>query len=153
MKYNLVIGIILLILSSLIGIEISKKYKKRTLFFKDFEEFNQILINEMSFSRLTIPEIIKKEKIKDSQFYKVLNDKYLLKIKDIEKISYLSENEYVFFTDYVDAIGKNSLDYAKSVKERLNNLTKQVILDENKKKPLVIKVSFMIGVILLIALL
>lgn len=153
MKYNLVIGIILLVLSNLIGIEISKKYKKRSTFFKDFEEFNQILINEMSFSRSTIPEIIKKQIKEDSQFYKVLNDRYLLKKNEVDKISYLTDNEYEFFLTYVDAIGKNSLDYSKSVKERLINLSKQVVLDENKKKPLVIKVSFMIGVILLIAFL
>ena len=46
-----------------------------------------------------------------------------------------------------------SLDFAKGVKERLSSLTKEARLDESKKKPLIIKVSFMVGLILLIAFL
>ena len=157
MKYNLIIGIILMILSYMIGLELSKKYTKRRLFFSDFDNFNQLLISEISFTKASIPEIIKKNKRNNSLFFKILEDKYIFKINDFTKENFLSNKDWDFLINYLNNIGKANgkmcLDYLKGAKERLKTLLKDAQMDENKKRPLIIKVSFMIGLILLIAFL
>ena len=91
MKYNLIIGIILMVLSYMIGLELSKKYSKRCVFFSDFEEFNQLLISEISFTKSSIPEILRKNKSKNSPFYLMMVDRFINKSYNFTKLSYLND--------------------------------------------------------------
>ncbi len=155
MKYSIIIGVILLVVATVIGVEISKKYTKKRIFFNDFNSFNQILLSEMSFMKCTIPEIVKNHSRTQSVFYTGLLSKYLYKKEIVLDAPFLNENEKKFYFEYVDNIGKihykAGIDYVSSVKQKIDAYLSNAIIDEEKKKPLCIKVAFMIGLICMIA--
>ena len=157
MNYKLIIGVVLLILSICIGIEFAKKYKKKRVFFTEFYSFNDILLSEISFGMSTIPQIIKTNYLEISDFYSRLQSKYIDKNNDFLKIAYLNDKENEFFKFYIDNIGKSgsisSLEYVKSVKSKIESYQKDAVKLEEKNKPLCIKLSIIIGLIALIALL
>ena len=157
MNYKLIIGVILLILSICIGLEFAKKYKKKRVFFTEFYSFNDILISEITFSKSTIPQIIKNNFTKNSDFYNGLYKKFIERCDDYLYITYLNDKENDFYNFYIKSIGiggtTSSLEHVKSVKTKIESYQKDAIKLEEKNKPLCIKLSIIIGLIALIALL
>lgn len=152
MNYNLIIGLILLALSILCSIELSKKYTIKRKFFSDFNDFNQLLIKEISFSKRTIPSIINDKNDGVSMFYSILYKKFIKKEK--VNLGFLSEKEQDFFNNYLNSIimGESivQIKYLEDYCSQIKSLLDLASSNEGKYKPLIIKIGVMIGLLLLI---
>lgn len=157
MNYKLIIGLILFVLSLLIGYEYVKKYTRKRVFFTEFNNFNNDLMSEISYLKNTIPEIIKKNFNIKSDFYKGL---YMFFINAEEKVvlpNYLTDKESNLYINYLKTIGRgNSVttsQYLNSIKNTISLYLNESIKKEEKNKPLCIKLSIIIGLIAIIAIL
>ena len=56
---KLFFGVVLLVSSVLIGYVLSRKFTKRTEFYRSYKEFNSLVRREVSYSQLSIPQILK----------------------------------------------------------------------------------------------
>ncbi len=157
MRYNIIIGIVLLVLSLLIGWEFAKKYTKRRIFFNDFNSFNQIISAEISFSKSTIPEVIRTNSYQGSDFYFGLRNRYIDKLEELKDIPFLTERENNFYKEYVLNIGKGGSktcgEYVNGIKQKIAENLSIATKEEEKNKPLCIKIAFLIGLVALISLL
>ena len=148
---NLILGIILIVLSTFIGYILSSKYTEKRIFYQDFFEFNSLYKSEVNFSKRTIKSITENKK---SPFYKELdnsfqNENYLLNLKNF------SDDEKAFFREYSLNLGKGDREtelqfidnFDKKIKEKLDS----AIISEKNNKSLFIKVGFAFGLILFIA--
>ncbi len=157
MNYKIIIGVVLFFLSVLIGCEYVKKYIKKRVFFTEFNNFNDILIGEISYMKNTIPEIVKKNFIDKSDFYKGLYMTFIKGDKDVLYPNYLTDKETNLYINYIKTIGRgNSIatsQYLNSVKNTISLYLNESIKMEEKNKPLCIKLSIIIGLIAIIALL
>ncbi len=151
MNYNVIIGIVLLILSTLIGVELSKKYTKRKTFYTHFNTFNKAFSSEVSLLKTTLPDFINNNAVVGSVFFQGLANKFINKNSDNLDLSFLSSQEKDFYLNYLDNLGKGDLktclDFSNSVKGKIGEYLLDASTNEEKKKPLTIKVSFMIGLI------
>ncbi len=152
---RLCLGIILLLFCLFIGYCLSNKYYFRRVFYSDFSSFNTLLSQEIAFKQTTITDIIKGQN-KSTDFYNLLKV-YILGEKFEIDSSYLGVQEKNFVYEYLEKIGKfdknTQLEYLKSVNSMIVDKQKSSILDEKKYKTLYIKLSFLIGLILLIIVL
>ncbi len=154
---NLVLGVISLIFCTWLGYNLSKKFSKRREFYDDFSSFNYNLINEISFMQNSLPIIIEKYKEKSSYFYKSLRDKVINKIDVNLDNKIFSNEEIVFFNDYLRGLGKSDkktqINFLENAKTYLKNISSKTTEEEKKYKSLYIKIGFLIGLIALIILL
>ena len=156
MNYKLLIGLILLVLCVFIGREYAKRYSLRKKFYYDLNNFNHYLINEITFTKNTIPNILKDKGNQDSALYKKLR-LYFIEKKEITDCKVLSKDENEFFLDYLKKVSKvdmqSQVNYVNSMSSYLSKKLNESIEQEKKQKPLCIKLSFMIGLVLLILVL
>lgn len=152
---RLLLGIILLLFCMFVGYCLSNKYYFRRVFYSDFITFNTILTQEIAFKHTTIINIIKNQD-KNTDFYCLLN-KHINGEKVQIDSHYLTIDEKNFTYEYLDKIGRfdknTQLEYLKNVNNMILDKQKDSILDEKKYKTLYIKLSFLIGLILLIIVL
>lgn len=147
------LGLLALIVSTIIGVCLSKKYTIRKNFYIDYKEFNLKMKNEISFSKNTLVSIIKntdKEKI----FYKNLQN-YFIEKNEIELDSKVfTDDDKEKFYNYLKNLGtsdrKTQLDYINSIDEIILKDLIDAQEQEKKYKKLYIKISFLIGLIILI---
>lgn len=152
---KLLIGVMLLVLSTLIGYKLSEKYVLRKKFYKDFLTFNQVLTREISFMQGTIVSLVKGIDF-DGDFTDLLN--YYINTGEFKfEKKYLSSEEIEYLKKYLKIIGsgdkKTQLEFLGSVNFELNNKCATVNEDEKKYKTLYIKLGFLIGLIAMIILL
>ena len=156
MNYSIIIGIICLIVSILIAVELSKKFTDRRKFFADFYDFNQILINEVSFSKKTIPFIINENFKENSLFYDSLRDYFIKKNKDNKPILFLTEKENAFLNKYIEGLGgtdvKSQESYFLEVRSQIKPILDEVNELEKRNKSLYVKIGVLIGFAILIVL-
>ncbi len=155
MKFNIIIGILALILCYLISINFSSKYEIRRKFFEELYNFNNKLKIEVAFSKRTILSIIDEEKgILKPILLKYLNSKTLIKKKDY---LFLKEKDINFINNYFETIGKHDTTTQLSQLEKFHLEIESVLnicKDEEKQyKPLCIKIGISFGLILFILLL
>ena len=152
---RLFLGIILLLLCLFIGYCMSGKYHFRSIFFSDFLSFNTLLTQEIAFKQTTIVNIIKNQSVKND-FYYLLNKYISNEIKDFN-IQYLTTQEKNFALEYFEKIGRfdkeTQLEYLNNVNKIIIEKQQASSLDEKKYNALYIKLSFLIGLILLIIVL
>ena len=152
---RLFLGIILLLFCLFIGYCLSNKYYFRRLFYSDFLSFNTTFTQEISFKQTTLINLIKNQTIKND-FYIMLSS-YVLNKKQELNFTYLTSQEKRDVYEYLDKIGKfdkeTQLEYLKSVNNNIVDKQQNCILDEKKYKALYIKLSFLIGLIMLIIVL
>ena len=127
---NLIRGIFALIVSVFLGVHISNKYKEKTNFYVSFKNFNTLLKNEVSFSKNTILDVVNK-----------LNE----------------NNEFnIVIKNYLENVGAGDADsqlkYFDIIHNAIEEKRVQALADEKKFKPLCIKLSVLIGLILFIIL-
>ena len=147
-------GIFLIVLCTFIGYFFSSKYVSRKDFYIAFSDFNKKLIGEVMFLSETINSIISKEK--GSIFIDNLKN-VLINKKEYEKIKYLSDDENEFFKEYINVIGKNDRktetailrDYEISI----DKSREEAVKSAEKYKKTYIKIGFLIGLMLMIAIL
>lgn len=153
MKYNLIIGVLFLILSILISIKLSNKFTLRRKFYQELNEFNKKLEVEINYTKRSLNEIcynsnsiisnlIKSNLLKE-------NEKF-----DAKFYSFITNKELDEIIEYLNSIGifdKNTQASVLKSKQLLleEKLTKSKQLEE-KYKPLYVKLGILIGIIILI---
>ena len=156
MNYSIIIGIICLIVSILIAVELSKKFTDRRKFFADFYDFNQILINEIYFSKKTIPYIINENFKDDSLFYKLLKEYFIEKKIEFKNVLFLTEKENAFLNKYIEGLGgtdvKSQESYFLEVRSQIKPILDEVNELEKRNKSLYVKIGVLIGFAILIVL-
>ncbi len=152
---RLFLGIVLLLFCLFVGFCLSGKYYYRRVFYTDFASFNIILIQETAFKQTTLTNIIKGQN-KKTDFYILLSD-YLLGGKIEKENTYLTIQEKDYVYEYLKNLGMvdkdTQLEYLKGVNNYIVEKQENSILDEKKYKLLYTKLSFLIGLILLIVVL
>ncbi len=149
---RILIGFLLLLLCVLVAFLLTKKFTLKKEFYKSFEAFNTVMIQEVCFGKKTLISVIENTKC-DNDFYRLLSDRFAKNISPQEK-DYLSKEENLFFVEYCNNLGKTDgasqnefLSKAdKNIKEQLS----KSIEEEKNKKTLYLKLGFMLGLILLI---
>ena len=148
------IGILSLIICTFSGYRLSCKYIERRKFFSDFYSFNEKMINEVSFTQKSLLNLSEKEKEAGSDFGNVLYGK-IAEQKDIS-LKYLKEEETVFFNEYVKNIGKSNresqLVFLTAEKKMIDELRVEAQNDEKKYGKLFVKLGFLFGLIIFVAL-
>lgn len=149
---KLILGLVVVIISTTLGYTFSTKYKLKRLYYTSFYNFNKLLKNEVSFTKKTIIEII--DNIKESNiFYDNLKNIFNIKNYKLENKN-LNNDEIIFLYDYVERIGqtdpKTELDYLSSIELVLKENMDEAISIEKKYKPLCIKMGFLLGLIIFI---
>lgn len=151
---KLFLGVILLISCPCFSIYLSQKYKKRKVFFSDFNNFNDKLKNEVNFSNNTIKRLSKN--LNNSEFNNCLYNKIYDKDIDIN-IAFLTLDEQKFVTQYFNDVGTSDklgqISMLESVSEYLKKKTLETQDEEKKYKTLYLKLGIMIGLLFFILLL
>ncbi len=152
---NIFGGIIVLILSVILGVLLSSKYTKRKDFFLQFSLFNNRLQKEVSFSSASIGNITKNLS-KEKDFNQLTAD-YFSGEKNLKILSYLSKEENEYFSFYLQNIGlsdrETQLSFISKVEQELNEKVKVSEEEEKKYKSLYVKLGFLFGLIMLIIML
>ncbi|MBQ7340146.1 MAG: hypothetical protein IJW43_04775 [Clostridia bacterium] len=153
MYFRLILGVILIVSSIMISKELSKKYCNKRIFFNDFYSFNQLLINEVSFSNNTLPSIIEKIELK-TDFYKIINEMFVIGSSNIFLPLYLSEKEKEFSIFYLKNVGKgdsiSQKNYFLESRNQILEYLEESKLNEKKYTPLYLKIGVLLGILIFI---
>ena len=152
---KLILGVLLLIISTFIGYIFSEKYKKRKNYYQNFRLFNSRLKNELIFTKKSILELIDLKEFDDF----IINLNNYFNNVNIEELSlpYLNNEEINFFYDYAKRIGSgdkdSQLQYVNEIDVEISKRFIDAEEKEKKYKALYVKIGFLIGLILLIIVL
>ena len=118
------IGILVVLLSTIIGYLLSRKYTRLKNFYSNFDNFNKILKTEIAYSQKTLNEIISERNSKDNDFLENFN-LYLENKENFSlNINYLTNDEKIFLLEYFENVGKtekgSQLEFLKKAEERLS---------------------------------
>lgn len=153
MRY--IFGVLIVVLSTYIGHLLANKYRERKLFYDSLLNFNDLLINQVSFGQKSILELIKNDK--NDCLYIVLREYFYTNNFNETYLNFLDNTEIEFIKNYFKLIGvgeKNSqIEYLKSIKieimNKLNNATENV----SKYTKLYLKLGFLIGLLIFVCFL
>lgn len=151
---NVYIGILSLIICTFLGYRLSVKYTERKKFFSDFYNFNEKMINEVSFSQNSVLTLLKRERDLSRDFGKVLYD--IISEDDLIFPCYIKPEEKELLELYVKRLGKSDrasqLVFLSSEKKIIDDIRSSVILDEKRYRKLYVKLGFLFGLIIFVAL-
>ncbi len=152
---NVICGITAICLSTFLGYYLSGKWTDRKVFYSDLLNFHTKLVKEVEFSKKTLIDIAKEYK-DETDFDKLLKNKYLDKNDSQFKLKYLSDEEKIFVENYLKDIGKTESQvengYLLGMSEEIKNKATEAKSLEDKYKKLYIKVGFLLGLMLFIVL-
>ena len=153
---RLFLGIILLIICTYIGYLKANKYYLRSLFYNDFQRFNDKLKQEVSFKQSTIKDLLVSE-TSETDFFKGIKAKFLQNEKVSLNINYLNNNELNQYQNYIHTIGSGDIllqtEFLQNLEEDVVKTHKQCVMEEEKYKKLYVKLGFFVGLIMLILVL
>ena len=154
---NIFFGIVALIICTTAGYFLGAKYKDRKVFFEDFNAFNNKLLNEISFSQRSLSEIIKGCGQNDSVFYEIIKSGDNLQETVNKKAVFLDDEEKNTLCEYIKTIGKTDKstqeNYLKSTQGLISEKIKKTSEEYRKYKNLHVKIGFLLGLMVLVALL
>ncbi len=152
---KIALGIIVVFICVFIGYQMSLKYVKRKAYYVAFENFNQDLIREMSFTMQTIEKVIDALRQKKDEFSKITVSFFDDNKKIESKI--LREDEKEDLKAYLNSVGKSDaksqLKLLEGYKIKICDNVKIATLEEKKYKSFYIKLGFLFGLIIFIILL
>ncbi len=156
------LGVAIIAFTSFCGYLLTKKYRKRKLFFSQLFEFNERFLAEITYYRRPLHAFVSAYTYRDE--FQVLLLDYFGEMKNqgysfMEKVNkpeydFLKKEEKRTVYDYFSMIGKgdsnSQKNYFTSVKETLSKLKKEA--EENNKKygDLYVKLGFLCGLLILI---
>ena len=147
------LGLLSLIVCTAFGYYFSLKYVEKRKFYSDFLTFNKRYRSEINFSFNTIGHII--NNFNDGKFIRILKNVY--KEEEIEYPKFLNEEEINFLDSYISYIGKTDKftqeNFIDSVNGNLINYYNVSVEEEKKYKNYYVKLGFLIGLIVFVALL
>ncbi len=156
------LGIAVVAFTSFCGHFLSKKYRIRKVFFKQWKEFNERFLSEISYYRRPLRQFIEVYSYQ-GEFQQLLHDFYLTldERTPLEKIlsetdayAFLKAEEKRGIEDYFLMIGKgdsaSQKTYFSSVKERLATLQQTTETEAKRYGDLYVKLGFLCGLLILI---
>ena len=149
--YKIILSVLAIVVCTFVGYKMSEKYSLRSEFFNDFYRFNREMINQLTYFKRRIPEIISNFSCKNQ--FSILLDDYREYINGkklcLDKFWYLSLEEKELITAYFVLLGKSDatsqLNNLNSYNEKLKNLTTDTVNEEKKYKKLYVKLGFFAG--------
>jgi stage III sporulation protein AB len=160
---KILLGVCIVCFTSYCGYFFAKKYRIRKLFFIQLYEFNEFYLNEISYFRRPLPEIVKRKKYKGAflellnDFFELLNDNTTKKSAIYEKVEaydFLTADEKGVIGDYFSMLGAgdsvSQKEYFNSAKNSLGGYKTKSVEDSEKYGGLFIKLGFLFGLTVLI---
>lgn len=134
------------------GYFLTIKYQERNDFYAGFFLFNKLFINNLQFENQPIKKFIESN---NKNFFYTFLEKYLSEnVNKTKKIHFLTNEEFDYFCEYVSLLGKSDTDsqlkYFSNQNSFLEEKTKKTSLELKKYRPMIIKLSFLFGLIFLI---
>jgi stage III sporulation protein AB len=151
---KLFIGILLIVLSTIVGYLFSLKYSERRVFFEDFNCLVTSLKNEINFTQRPVIDVINGCLNKNSDVLLVYNSFLIDKTDYTSNLKYLSFNEKKFVFNFLSSIGVG--DSSSQIKivdvavEQSNSFLRQAVDDEKKYKTLFLKLGILAGITLFV---
>ena len=156
------LGVVIVAFTSFCGYLLSKKYRRRKVFFTQINEFNERFLNEMSYYRRPLTEFFSKYEY--TKEFKFLLDDYIQTLRNgqtsLEKAletadyDFLKKEEKSFICDYFYMLGKgdsvSQKAYFSSVKESLKKQANEAMIESKRYGDLYIKLGFLCGLFILI---
>ena len=107
-----------------IGYSYSKKFKQKLSFYKDLNNFCNVLENQIKFSKNTLTKIVvSNTQIYGADFNQMLTNYFTLH-KPFENLLFLNERENAFIANFLNSLGK--LDASGEV-NNIKNYNSEVI--------------------------
>ena len=155
------LGIAIVGFTSFCGRLLAKKYRQRQQFFKQFKEFNERFLSEITYSRRPIKQFISAY-VYEGEFQEILKDFCVFLNENSAPLFLLAREKYAFLKiedrqvveDYFSMLGKgdsaSQKGYFSSVKESLVQLQNESQNDAKRYVDLYVKIGFLCGLLLLI---
>ena len=156
------VGMALVAFTSYCGYFLAGKYRKRGLFFAQFQEFNERFLSEIAYYRRPIRQFFGKYAYKGAfsiiltEFlYCIENDEIFGKKRlENEEFFFLKQEEKDIVCDYFLMMGRGDSaaqkGYFSTVKDRLITLRNEAQKEEKRYVDLYIKLGFLLGLFMLI---
>ena len=159
------LGLAIIAFTTYCGYLFSKKHRKKKVFFQQFYLFNERFLNEITYYRRPLTEIILSDKYA-AEFSLLLNS-FLQSIKENQAIwlQYLHSLDFNFLTqeekneveNYFSCLGKGDVisqkNYFSSIQEKLKNKSGALEIKVKKIADLYVKLGFLCGLLILILIL
>ena len=156
------VGIAVVAFTSLCGYLMAGKYRKRGLFFAQFQEFNERFLSEIAYYRRPIRQFFGKYSYKGE--FAILLTEFLFcleneenfgqKILEYDTFQFLKKEDKEILCDYFLMLGKGDSaaqkGYFSAVKERLLSLRAEAQKEEKRYVDLFVKLGFLFGLFILI---
>lgn len=158
---KLLLGIAVVVFTTLCGYIFSKKYRQRRQFFAQLCEFNERFLSEIAYYRRPIADFLTTYTYKD-EFNELLTEYYTSLKKagegshliDFSRFSFLKEAEDTVLNDYFLMLGKgdssSQTTYFSSVKGTLAEYQATAAAEAKKYGDLYVKIGFLCGLFILI---
>ncbi len=165
MMTKFLLGIAIVAFTTFCGYVLTRKYRRKKLFFSQLKEFNERFLSEISYYRRPIQQFFTKYTYKEEfndflQFYlqRLRNEpQFAGQIHAFPDCKFLTEEEKGVIEDYFLMLGKgdsaSQKAYFSSMKERLNKLQVESESAAKKYGDLYIKLGFLCGLLILILIL
>ncbi len=159
------LGVAIVAFTSLCGRMLAKKYRQRREFFKQFQEFNERFLSEISYMRRPLKEFAASYSYQ-GEFQELLNDYFSSLEEQLapgtpfyqrEKISFIKEEEAHVLENYFLMLGKGDSaaqkGYFSSVSGKLVALQAETEREAQRYGDLYVKIGFLCGLLILILIL
>ena len=144
---KLLFGIILLGISIILGYFLSRKYVYKEKFYNDFLAFNNLIKNEILFSKNSLESLINNN-LEKNEIVNLLKE--YMDNKKILKPYFLTEDEFIMVCEYLKYVGTSDavsqIEYLKVVECRILEEVKTAHQQRVKLCPAYIKLSVLIGI-------
>ncbi len=153
-------GVAIVAFTSFCGYFLAKKYRQRKLFFKQFKEFNERFLNEISYYRRPLREFVESYTYL-GEFRELLWD-YFNRIESAQEGGLIEKGKYDFLTeeevrtveDYFLMLGRgdsaSQKGYFSAIQERLIGFQKESENAAKRYGDLYVKIGFLCGLLILI---
>ena len=159
---KVVFGLAIVVISTVGGYILSKKYRQRRRFLGQFREFNDQFIHEITYYRRPIKDFLSTHRF-DGEFaaflqgYLALLNEYTegtMGQLDLSDYTFLSENEKNDLYDYFMTLGRGDSAsqkcYFLSMRDRLTKYEAEAAFQGKKYENLYIELGFLCGLFILI---
>lgn len=154
------LGVTMVAFTTFCGYLLSKKYRKRKLFFHELQVFNERFLSEIAYSRQPIKDFVAKHTFY-GEFNDVLADFFLSVDEGVPfcadglgEYTFLKDEEKRFLEEYFRMLGRGDSSsqnaYFSSVKTTLKAYKDTAETDGKKYGDLYIKIGFLCGLLVLI---
>ena len=162
MMIKIVLGISIIAFTSFCGYILAGRYRKRKEFFRQFNEFNERFLSEISYYRRPIADFISQYSYKNDfddllrLFYERISNEEFEggNLTEENAFHFLSQEEKSFVDNYFLMLGRgdsvSQKGYFSSVKDKIVTMRNDTETQSKKYGDLYVKLGFLFGLLVLI---